>query len=276
MCAFAHPTIFPFLRHNQVLPFVHPRRLARTDHGRAVELLEDRGSHNRQADIEPLALIDLAVELLAIEAHAPHLPLRIAERGADGLELRHLDGRYETNAARAIGNDLDRLPRRHMAEHRSVLLVEGGAELFQIWVLQRLRGAGDDDLIALTGIAHVEGTLDPRYDAMDVLVAGFPAGTLSGAPKVRAMEIIDELEKDKRGLYAGSVGYFSAAGELDSCIVLRTALIKDGTMYVQAGAGIVADSNPKSEQQECVDKAKALFRAAEEAKRFASSARRGQ
>ena len=114
------------------------------------------------------------------------------------------------------------------------------------------------------------------FDALDALAAGFPAGTVSGAPKVRAMEIINELEPDKRGLYAGSVGYFSAAGELDSCIVLRTALIKDGMMYVQAGAGIVADSNPKSEQQECVDKAKALFRAAEEAKRFASAARRGQ
>src|SRR6516165_6516240 len=110
----------------------------------------------------------------------------------------------------------------------------------------------------------------------ELLAAGSPAGTVSGAPKVRAMEIIDELEPDKRGLYAGSVGYFSAAGELDSCIVLRTALIKDGMMYVQAGAGIVADSNPKFEQQECVDKAKALFRAAEEAKRFASAARRGQ
>jgi anthranilate synthase component 1 len=125
-------------------------------------------------------------------------------------------------------------------------------------------------------VSNVEGQLDGKYDALDALAAGFPAGTVSGAPKVRAMEIIDELEKDKRGLYAGSVGYFSAAGEVDSCIVLRTALIKDGVMYVQAGAGIVADSNPKSEQQECVDKAKALFRAAEEAKRFASAARRGQ
>jgi hypothetical protein len=125
-------------------------------------------------------------------------------------------------------------------------------------------------------VSNVEGQLDVKYDALDALAAGFPAGTVSGAPKVRAMQIIDELEKDKRGLYAGSVGYFSAAGELDSCIVLRTALIKDGVMYVQAGAGIVADSNPKSEQQECVDKAKALFRAAEEAKRFASAARRGQ
>jgi len=99
---------------------------------------------------------------------------------------------------------------------------------------------------------------------------------VSGAPKVRAMEIIDELEKEKRGIYAGAVGYFSAGGDMDTCIVLRTALIKDGMMYVQAGAGIVADSDPKSEQQECVNKAKALFRAAEEARRFASAGKRGQ
>ena len=92
--------------------------------------------------------------------------------------------------------------------------------------------------------SNVEGKLDPKYDTLDALAAGFPAGTVSGAPKVRAMQIIDELEKEKRGLYAGCVGYFSAAGEMDTCIVLRTALVKDGTMYVQAGAGIVADSDP--------------------------------
>ena len=125
-------------------------------------------------------------------------------------------------------------------------------------------------------VSNVEGKLDPKYDALDALAAGFPAGTVSGAPKVRAMEIIDELEKEKRGLYAGCVGYFSAAGEMDTCIVLRTALVKDGKMYVQAGAGIVADSNPQAEQQECVNKAKALFRAAEEARRFASAVKRGQ
>jgi anthranilate synthase component 1 len=125
-------------------------------------------------------------------------------------------------------------------------------------------------------VSNVEGTLAEDRDALDALTAGFPAGTVSGAPKVRAMQIIDELEKEKRGLYAGCVGYFSAAGEMDSCIVLRTALIKDGMMYVQAGAGIVADSDPGSEQAECVNKAKALFRAAEEARRFASAAGRGQ
>jgi anthranilate synthase component 1 len=125
-------------------------------------------------------------------------------------------------------------------------------------------------------VSNVEGALGHTHDALDALVAGFPAGTVSGAPKVRAMQIIDELEKDKRGLYAGCVGYFSAAGEMDTCIVLRTALIKDGVMYVQAGAGIVADSDPESEQRECAAKARALFRAAEEARRFASAARRGQ
>ena len=93
-------------------------------------------------------------------------------------------------------------------------------------------------------VSNVEGKLADGRDALDALAAGFPAGTVSGAPKVRAMQIIDELEKEKRGLYAGCVGYFSAAGEMDTCIVLRTALVKDGTMYVQAGAGIVADSDP--------------------------------
>ncbi|KAB7739326.1 anthranilate synthase component I [Parvibaculum sedimenti] len=125
-------------------------------------------------------------------------------------------------------------------------------------------------------VSNVEGELDPHYDAIEALIAGFPAGTVSGAPKVRAMEIIDELELDKRGAYAGCVGYFSAAGEMDTCIVLRTAIVKDGKMYVQAGGGVVADSTPEGECQESVNKAKALFRAAEEAVRYASRGGRRQ
>ena len=117
-------------------------------------------------------------------------------------------------------------------------------------------------------VSNVEGGLDPRRDTIDALAAGFPAGTVSGAPKVRAMEIIDELETDKRGIYAGCIGYFGAGGEMDTCIVLRTAVVKDGVMHVQAGAGIVHDSDPASEQRECRNKAQALFRAAEEAARF--------
>ncbi len=125
-------------------------------------------------------------------------------------------------------------------------------------------------------VSNVEGRLGPQHDSIDALMAGFPAGTVSGAPKVRAMEIIDELEPEKRGVYAGCIGYFAANGEMDTCIALRTAIVKDGMMYVQAGAGIVADSVPASEQSECENKARALFRAAEEAVRFSGQAGRGQ
>jgi anthranilate synthase component 1 len=125
-------------------------------------------------------------------------------------------------------------------------------------------------------VSNVEGELRDGVDAVTALAAGFPAGTVSGAPKVRAMQIIDELEKDKRGIYAGCIGYFSAGGEMDTCIVLRASVVKDGLMHVQAGAGIVYDSSPAAEQKECVDKARALFRAAEEAVRFAARGMRGQ
>ena len=119
-------------------------------------------------------------------------------------------------------------------------------------------------------VSNVEGDLDTEnHDAIDALIGGFPAGTVSGAPKIRAMEIIDELEAEKRGVYAGTVGYFSANGSMDTCIVLRTALVKDGMMYVQSGAGIVADSDPAAEHRECQNKALALIRAAEEAIRYA-------
>ncbi len=114
----------------------------------------------------------------------------------------------------------------------------------------------------------VEGTLRPGLDALDALIAGFPAGTLSGAPKVRAMEIIEELEPSRRGIYGGCIGYFAANGTMDTCIGLRTALMKDGRMYVQAGVGVVADSDAEAEYAESVQKARALFRAAEDAIRY--------
>jgi anthranilate synthase component 1 len=123
-------------------------------------------------------------------------------------------------------------------------------------------------------VSNVEGELDARFDCIDALSAGFPAGTVSGAPKVRAMEIIDELEVDRRGIYGGCIGYFGASGEMNTCIVLRTAIVRDGMMHVQAGAGVVYDSVPEYENRECVNKAKALFRAAEEAVRFAARTRR--
>ena len=116
----------------------------------------------------------------------------------------------------------------------------------------------------------VEGRLRPELDALDALVGGFPAGTLTGAPKIRAMEIIEELEPTRRGIYAGCIGYFAANGTMDTCIGLRTAVVKDGTMYVQAGGGVVADSTPEGEWEETRQKSRALFRAAEEAVRFAA------
>lgn len=125
-------------------------------------------------------------------------------------------------------------------------------------------------------VSNVVGELDRSNDAIDALFAGFPAGTVSGAPKIRACEIIAELEPSARGPYAGGVGYFAPDGSFDSCIVLRTAVVKDGTMHVQAGAGIVADSDPVYEQRECEAKAGALFAAAQEAVRLAQEPDYGQ
>jgi anthranilate synthase component 1 len=119
-------------------------------------------------------------------------------------------------------------------------------------------------------VSNVEGDAPEGLDPVDVLLAALPAGTLSGAPKVRAMEIIDELEDEKRGVaYAGAVGYFGADGSVDTCIVLRTGLVKDGVLYVQAGGGVVADSDPNAEYEETLQKAGALRRAAAEAWQFA-------
>ena len=116
--------------------------------------------------------------------------------------------------------------------------------------------------------SQVEGEIRPDLDAVDAMIAGFPAGTVSGAPKIRAMEIIDELEPDKRGVYSGAIGYISAAGDLDTCIALRTAFVRDGKLHVQAGAGIVYDSDPQAEYEETQNKAMALIRAAGDALRF--------
>ncbi|MBV0911565.1 anthranilate synthase component I [Anianabacter salinae] len=117
-------------------------------------------------------------------------------------------------------------------------------------------------------VSNVVGELSDDHDALSALLAGLPAGTVSGAPKVRAMEIIDELEPEKRGVYGGGVGYFSAGGDMDMCIALRTAVLKDETLYIQAGGGVVYDSDPESEYLETVNKSKAIRKAAEDAGRF--------
>ncbi|MGJ8615796.1 MAG: anthranilate synthase component I [Sulfitobacter sp.] len=122
-------------------------------------------------------------------------------------------------------------------------------------------------------VSNVVGELKEGCDALDAFFAGMPAGTVSGAPKVRAMEIIDELEPEKRGLYGGGVGYFSAGGDMDMCIALRTAVIKDETLYIQAGGGVVYDSDAEAEYMETVHKSNAIRRAAADAARFDGSGR---
>ena len=119
-------------------------------------------------------------------------------------------------------------------------------------------------------VSNVVGQIAEGQDALSALLAGMPAGTVSGAPKVRAMEIIDELEPEKRGIYGGGIGYFAANGEMDFCIALRTAVLKDDKLYIQAGGGVVFDSDPEAEYQETVNKSKALRRAAEDAGTFSN------
>ena len=117
-------------------------------------------------------------------------------------------------------------------------------------------------------VSNVVGELDPKHDALSAFFAGMPAGTVSGAPKVRAMEIIDELEPEKRGVYGGGLGYFSAGGDMDMCIALRTAIVKDQKLYIQAGGGVVYDSDPEAEYMETVHKSNAIRRAAADAAMF--------
>jgi anthranilate synthase component 1 len=116
-------------------------------------------------------------------------------------------------------------------------------------------------------VSNVRGELRPDVDALDALFACYPAGTLSGAPKIRAMEILDELEPTRRGVYGGAVGYLDFSGNLDTCIAIRTLVVKDGVAYIQAGGGLVADSVPEEEYQETVNKSRALIRAVEMAER---------
>ena len=117
-------------------------------------------------------------------------------------------------------------------------------------------------------VSNVEGKLDLKFDAIDALISGFPAGTVTGAPKIRAMEIIEELENVSRSFYGGAMGYFDSNGDMDTCISLRTGLVKDKKLYIQAGGGIVYDSDPEKEYQETINKANALVVAAEDSYKY--------
>jgi anthranilate synthase component 1 len=192
---------------------------------------------------------------------------RVALRPIAGTRRRGADPAED----RALEADLLADPKER-AEH--LMLLDLGrndvgrvARIGTVAVTQKMEVETYSDVMHI--VSRVEGELRDGLDGIDVLIAGFPAGTVSGAPKIRAMEIIDELEPERRGLYAGCVGYFGGSGDVDTCIAIRTGIVKDGVLYVQAGGGIVADSDPAAEYQECVNKARALVRAAQDAERFA-------
>ncbi len=199
---------------------------------------------------------------------SPEMLVRVSGRK---LEYRPIAGTHKRGADAAEDEKLIeqlRTDEKERAEH--VMLVDLGRN-----DLGRVSDYGTvkvSDLMYVEKYSHVmhlvsalEGNLREDLDALDALAACFPAGTLSGAPKVRAMEIIEELEPVRRGVYGGSVFYADHAGNLDSCIAIRTMVVRDNRAYVQAGAGIVADSDPEKEYQECMNKASALLRACEKA-----------
>jgi len=211
----------------------------------------------------------------AIAGSSPEILVRLR----DGVvTLRPLAGTRRRGATReedlALEQELTTDPKER-AEHL-MLLDLGRNDVGRVAELGTVRVTESFAVERFSHVMHmsstVEGKLRPGLDALDALIASFPAGTLTGAPKIRAMEIIEELEPTRRGIYAGCIGYFAANGTMDTCIGLRTAVIKDGTMYVQAGGGVVADSTPAGEWEESVQKSRALFRAAEEAVRFAAKA----
>jgi anthranilate synthase component 1 len=221
-------------------------------------------------------LFFLDLDGYALVGSSPEILVRLRD---DKITIRPLAGTRPRGADRAADEALAKellADPKELAEH--LMLLDLGrndvgrvAEIGTVSVTEKMTIERYSHVMHI--VSNVEGRVRPEFDALDALVAGFPAGTVSGAPKVRAMEIIDELEPERRGFYGGAVGYFGCDGSLDTCIALRTALVKDGTMYVQAGGGVVYDSDPEAEFQESCNKARALIRAAEEAVRFASARR---
>ena len=211
----------------------------------------------------------------ALVGSSPEILVRVR----DGkVTVRPIAGTRRRGATRAEDRELERelmADPKELAEH--LMLLDLGRN--DVGRVSKVGSVRVTDKMAVERYSHVmhivsnvEGELDPgRADLVDALCAGFPAGTVSGAPKIRAMEIIEELEPTRRGFYAGGVGYIGADGNMDTCIGLRTGLVKAGTLHVQAGGGVVADSDPEAEYQESRNKAEALLSAARDAVRFANA-----
>ncbi len=211
----------------------------------------------------------------ALVGSSPEILVRLRD---DIVTVRPIAGTRQRGRTRAEDMDLEQellADPKELAEH--LMLLDLGrndvgrvAKVGSVRVTEKMIVERYSHVMHI--VSNVEGEFDPaRADLLDVLCAGFPAGTVSGAPKIRAMEIIDELESTRRGFYGGGIGYIGADGNLDTCIGLRTGLVKSGTLYVQAGGGVVADSDPDMEYRESCVKAQALLRAAEEAMHFAGT-----
>lgn len=201
---------------------------------------------------------------------SPEVLIRVE---GDRAELRPIAGTRPRGASpeqdQALEQDLKKDP-KEMAEH--IMLVDlgrndlgrvsaiGSVEVTELGVVERYSHV-------MHLVSNVRGRVRPEFDAYDVFRASFPAGTLTGAPKIRAMEIIEEVEPTRRGCYGGAVGYFSFTGNMDMCIAIRTVLIKDGMLNIQAGGGVVADSDPAAEYEETMNKSKAMMKAVEMARR---------
>jgi anthranilate synthase component 1 len=206
----------------------------------------------------------LRVGPLSIIGSSPEMLVRVEGRHVETHPIAGTRPRGRTTEEDLrLGEELKR-DEKERAEH--VMLVDLGrndigrvAEYGSVRVPQYMTLERYSHVMHL--VSRVEGRLAEQRDRLDALVACFPAGTVSGAPKIRAMEIIAELEPQRRGIYAGAVGYLDFAGNLDCCIAIRTIAMRDGRAHVQAGAGIVADSNPAAEYQESLDKARALMQA---------------
>jgi len=204
---------------------------------------------------------------VTIVGSSPEILVRL---GADKVELRPIAGtrgRGQTEQEDKMLEAEMKADPKECAEH--IMLVDLGrndvgrvAEVGSVHMTEELMGIERYSHV-MHMVSNVEGSLKEGLDAIDVIKACFPAGTVSGAPKVRAMEIIEELEPSRRGPYAGSIGYLGFSGSMDMCITIRTILVKDGVAYVQAGAGIVADSDPESEYVETLNKAKGMMKAVE-------------
>ncbi len=213
-------------------------------------------------DLDGYALVGSSPEILVRVRNG-----KVTIRPIAGTRRRGADRAEDEALARDLLSDP-----KEIAEH--IMLLDLGrndvgrvAEIGSMRVTERMVVEYYSHVMHI--VSNVEGRLRSDRDALDALIAGFPAGTVTGAPKIRAMEIIEELEPERRGFYAGAVGYFAADGGMDTCIALRTALVRGQEMFVQAGGGVVADSDPEAEFQESCNKARALVRAAEEAVSFA-------